>query len=217
MAVVVVADVSRTGAVFVIDQQALALARETSGASGAFHPAFEPVVGLQQFPNRFIGSLDGVAFRNGIAAGGGELLHVVSAPGDWHFDRDLRHIHFGEPGFSIGSEVAMVHNVEQFSDAGRVPAIPHGRAESDDIQRDAVEQGAAGQQRLDAVNHLNVWSLRLRGEEKFDERFSSGDRRGTEQVGCKRNHESGLAMSLDQDAIVGPQMLFDDEGAQAIQ
>ena len=217
MAVVVIADIGGARAIFVIHQQALPLAGEASRAARALDPAFEAIVGLQQFPNRFIGSLDGVAFRNGIAAGGGELLYVVSAPGDRHFNRDLRHIHLGEPGFPIGPQIAMVHDVEQFADAGRVPAIPHGRAEGDDIERDAVEQGAVGQQRLDAVNRLSVWSLRLSGQQEFEERFSTGDRRGTEQIGGEREHESGLAMGLDQDAIAGSQMLLDDKGSQAVE
>ena len=211
MAVVVVADVGRAGAVFVIDQQALAFARETSGTSGAFHPAFKAIVGLQQLPHSFIGSL-GIFWRECIAAGGGELLYVVSAPGDRHFNGDLRHIHFGEPGFPVGAQIAVVDDVEQLADAGRVPAIPHGRAEGDDIERDAVEQGAVGQQRLDAVNCLSVWTLRLSGQQEFEERFSTGDRRGTEQIGGEREHESRLAMGLDQDTIAGSQMLLDRQG-----
>ena len=108
----------------------------------------------------------------------------------------------------------MVHDVEQFADAGGVPAIPHGRAEGDDIERDAVEQGAAGQQRLDAVNRLSVWSLRLSGQQEFEERFSTGDRRGTEQIGGQREHESCLTMGLHQQTIAGSQMLVDDEGSR---
>lgn len=217
MAVVMVADVGGARAILVIDQQALSLAGEASRASCALDPAFKAIVGLYQFPNRLIDGFGGLALRKGIAARGGKLLYIVAAPGNRHLDGDLRHIHFREPGFSVGPQIAMVYDVKQFADAGWVPAIPHGRTEGDDIECDAVEQGASGQQRLDAVNRLSVWSLRLSGEEMFEERFPASDRRGTEQVGGEREHESGLAMGLDQDAIAGSQMLLDDKGSQAIQ
>ena len=155
--------------------------------------------------------------RDCIAAGGGELLHVVVPPGNRHFNGDLRHIHFGEPGFPVGAQIAMVDDVEQLADAGWVPAIPHGRAKGDDIESRAVEQRAVCQQRLDAVNRLSVRSLRLSGQQEFEEFFSTRDRRGTEQIGGEREHESCLAMRLDEDAIAGSQMLLDDKGSHTVQ
>ena len=46
-------------------------------------------------------------YTSGIAAGHGQFLHVVAAPGDRHFNGDLWQIHFGEPGFSVGAQIEM--------------------------------------------------------------------------------------------------------------
>jgi hypothetical protein len=40
---------------------------------------------------------------------------------------------------SVGAQIAVVHDVEQLADAGRIPAVTHRRAEGDDIEGCAIE------------------------------------------------------------------------------